>query len=446
MAEQFDTLIRGGHVVSSQGVIRADVGIAGKTITAVGDLSQATATRVIPAQSLHILPGLIDTQVHFRDPGLTHKEDIESGSRSAVMGGVTTYFEMPNTVPNTTTELALKDKVDSAAGRSWANYSFFVGASHDNIADLGRLEMLPGTPGVKIFVGSSTGSLLVEDQDELEAVLRNGTRPTPIHSEDEARLRDRRSLISDQPHPREHPFLRDAEAAKLSTARMIDLCRKTGRPIHILHISTADELPLLRAAKDEGLPVTCEVTPQHLTLDSSAYETLGTLIQMNPPIRDIHHRDAIRQAMRDDLFDVFGSDHAPHTKEEKALPYPKSPSGIPGVQTMLGLLLRLVESGDLSLEKLARMGSERPAELYGVAKKGKIAPGYDADIVLIDLAAQQPVNQDWLQSKCGWSPFEGQTLPGKISHVWVNGREVVDHGRIVGEPAGQPVTFGWKAP
>jgi len=445
MPERFDTLIRGGIVVSGSQIRAADIGIVGSKIVAVGDLSADSADRIIPARGLHVLPGLIDTQVHFREPGLTHKEDLESGSRSAVMGGVTTYFEMPNTVPNTTTKQALDDKLDAAKGRSWANYAFFVGASYENIPQLANLERQPGTPGIKIFVGSSTGSLLVEEEEALEAVLRNGSRPTPIHAEDEARLRDRKKLMSDDPHVREHHFLRDAEAAVLATTRMINLSRKTGRPVHILHVSTADELPLLAAAKAEGLPITCEVTPQHLTLDSSAYETLGSKVQMNPPIRDPEHRLAILQAMKDDLFDVFGSDHAPHTAEEKAQPYPKSPSGMPGVQTMLGLLLRFVESGDLDLPKLVRMGSERPADLYGIAGKGHIAPGYDADIVVIDLSAEQLVDQDWLQSKCGWSPFEGESLPGKIAHVFVNGQEVVDNGRIVGKPAGQPVTFTWKS-
>lgn len=444
MSIAFDTIIRGGSVVSSTGIKVADIGIVGSTIIAVGDLSESSAQRVVLAHNQFVLPGLIDTQVHFREPGMTHKEDLESGSRAAVMGGVTTFFEMPNTLPNTTSAQALADKLDAANGRCWSNYSFFVGATTENAHYLRDLEMLPGTPGIKIFVGSSTGTLLVEAEEVLREVLQNGSRPTPVHAEDEARLRERKRLISDQPTAAEHPHLRDATAAVLATERMIRLSRETGRPVHILHVSTADELPILAAAKNEGLKVTCEVTPQHMTFDSSEYETLGTFLQMNPPIRDAHHRDAIVQAMQDDLFDVFGSDHAPHTIEEKSKPYPHSPSGMPGVQTMLGVLLGLVKQDKLTLEKLVRMGSERPAELYGIEGKGKLEAGFDADIVIVDMNDTQAVTKDWLQSKCGWSPYEGRTFPGKITSVWVGGHQAVDRGRLEGTPHGTPAKFIWK--
>lgn len=445
MGIAFDTIIRGGSVVSSSGIKVADIGILGSTIVAVGDLSECSAQRVVLAHNQFVLPGLIDTQVHFREPGMTHKEDLESGSRAAVMGGVTTFFEMPNTLPNTTSAQTLADKLEAAEGRCWANYSFFVGATSENAPHLAEYEMLPGTPGIKIFVGSSTGTLLVEAEEVLKEVLMNGTRPTPVHAEDEARLRERKAMISDHPTAAEHPHLRDATAAVMATERMIRLSRETGRPVHILHVSTADELPIIAAAKQEGLKITCEVTPQHMTFDSSDYETLGTFLQMNPPIRDPHHREAIVQAIQDDLFDVFGSDHAPHTIEEKSKPYPNSPSGMPGVQTMLGVLLGFVKDGKLTLEKLVRMGAERPAELYGIEGKGKLEVGYDADIVVVDMDNSQPVTKDWLQSKCDWSPYEGRTFPGRITSVWVGGHLTVDRGRLEGTPHGTPAKFIWKS-
>jgi dihydroorotase len=440
----FDLIVRGGTVVSSQGKVRADVGVTGHRIEAVGDLLAESAVEVVDADGLHVLPGLIDTQVHFREPGLTHKEDIAHGSLAAVMGGVTTYFEMPNTDPPTTTQAALQDKLERAHATSWANYAFFVGASASNVDQLAELEMLPGTPGVKIFAGSSTGPLLVEDEELLCHVLQNGVRPCPVHSEDEARLRERKKLLSDDPHPREHPFLRDAEAARLSTERLIRLSRETGRPVHILHVSTLDELPLLREAKAVGLNVTCEVTPQHLTFTADDYEGLGAKLQMNPPVRAEEHRLALWDALGKDLFDVFGSDHAPHTLEEKGQPYPKSPSGMPGVQTMLPVLLDFCAQGRLTVEKVVRMGAERPAALYGVSKKGHIKPGFDADLAIVDLSRQFLVDGDWLKSKCDWSPFEGRTLTGKPIHTVIGGRLVVKDSQPKRPFEGRMVEFDWK--
>ncbi|MCH7903257.1 MAG: dihydroorotase [Armatimonadetes bacterium] len=444
MPAEFDLIVRGGVVVSSAGRNDADVGIQGGKIVAVGDLRESTAVREISAQGLHVLPGVIDTQVHFREPGLTHKEDIETGSRAAVMGGVTTYFEMPNTNPATTTREALEGKLARAKGRSWANYAFFIGASAQNVDELAALEMLPGTPGVKLFIGSSTGDLLVEEDELIARILEAGVRPCAVHAEDEARLRERKSLLSDNPHVREHPFIRDEEVALLATKRMIALCKRTGRPVHILHISTWQEFAILVKAKGNRLPVTCEVTPQHLSLNAEAYEALGTLVQMNPPIRDEEHRRELWSGVSVGLFDVFGSDHAPHTLEEKQQPYPKSPSGMPGVQTMLPILLDWVHRSKLELEKVVKMTAERPAELFGIAGKGHIAPGYDADLAVVDLEEEFEVTKYWIQSKCRWSPFEGQFLIGKPVHTIVNGVAVVSNGVIVGEPAGRMVEFTWK--
>lgn len=439
-----DLIVRGGQIVSSGSIIRADIGVEGGKIQAVGDLSGAVALEELVAEGLHVLPGGIDTQVHFREPGLTHKEDIAHGSAAAVTGGITTFFEMPNTDPQTTTAEALAAKVAIAEKTSWANFGFFVGATKDNADSLADLERLPGTPGIKVFAGSSTGSLLVDEEESLRRVLKSGSGPCPIHSEDEARLRERKALLSANPSVAEHPHLRDAEAARLCTERMIRLCAETGRPVHILHISTLDELPLLAEAKSKGLPVTCEVTPQHLTFSADDYEALGSKLQMNPPIRSSEHRDAIWKAVGEGLFDVFGSDHAPHTVEEKSRPYPQSPSGMPGVQTMLPVLLDFAHHGRISLETIVRMLCERPASLYGIKSKGRIAVGYDADLAIVDVSRRWTVERAWLQSKCGWSPFEGRSLVGKPIHTVVAGKAVVMESGLVGAPSGRAVEYAWK--
>lgn len=437
-------------MASTEGLARADVAVRGGLIVAVGDVPDAAPTE-IDAHGLIVMPGVIDTQVHFREPGAEHKEDLESGSRAAVFGGVTSVLEMPNTKPPTTTEAALSDKLASAEGRMWCHYGFFVGASADNAAELAYLERLPGTPGVKLFMGSSTGELLVSGSEEVRAVLRAGRKPVAVHSEDEARLHQRMhdwqagTLELGEVHPRLHPLLRDDECARRSTQRLIGLAVETGRPVHVLHISTHDELPMLAEAKRRRNPVTCEITPQHLTFDSEDYERLGTLAQMNPPVRSGKHRDALRQALQDGLFDVVGSDHAPHTLEEKAQPYPESPSGMPGVQTLLPVMLGFVEQGLIGLTELVRLACLGPARLYGIVGKGRIAPGFDADVALVDPQRRWTFERAMVQSKCGWSPFEGAELTGAVVHTVVGGRWVVREGALHGEPAGRMLTFAGTA-
>jgi dihydroorotase len=305
--------------------------------------------------------------------------------------------------------------------------------------------MLPGTPGIKIFMGSSTGLLLVAGDDDLRRVLRSGRRRTPIHAEDEPRNRARKTLLSDNPHAREHPYLRDAESARLATERILRLSEETGRPVHILHVSTGDEIPLIRDAKTRGLGTTAEVTPQHLYFRSpDCYDRLGSLAQMNPPLRDWWHRDSLRRALAEGVFDVIGSDHAPHKLEEKAQPYPASPSGMPGVQTLLPVMLTLVKERLLTLAELVRLTSENPARIYGIAGKGKLEPGFDADIVLVDLDRTRTMERSMVQSKCGWSPYEGESLTGWPVHVILRGQVVVRDGGLVGSSAGRSVGFNWK--
>ena len=420
----------------------ADIGIRDGKIDFVGAAEGRTAEVDWDVRGLTVLPGAIDTQVHFREPGLEHKEDLESGTRAALMGGVTSILEMPNTNPTTTSEATLRDKLARADGRAWSHYGFFVGASLENLDQLAELERLPGVPGIKVFMGSSTGPLLVADDDPLRNALLNGRKRVPVHAEDEARNRERKSLISDHPRAVEHPFLRDAESARLATERMLRLAAETKRPVHILHISTAIEPGMIADAKANGIDVTCEVTPQHLFFAGpECYERLGSLAQMNPPIRDAEHRAGLWRALDAGQFDVFGSDHAPHTLEEKSQPYPSSPSGMPGVQTLLPVLLTFVAQGRLSMSTLQKMLCERPAELYGIVGKGNLRPGFDADLVVVDPQKSYVFTRDMVESKCGWSPYEGETLTGSIEAVILNGEIAVREGKRLAIPQGKMLEF-----
>lgn len=444
MEANFDLILKNGTVVTGDRSESTDIGIRHGRIACIGPIDSDAGAETIDIRNLHVLPGVIDTQVHFRDPGLTHKEDLESGSRAAVMGGVTTFFDEPNVIPTTTTRDALSQKLELAKEKSWANYAFWIGASTENLDNLAELEMLPGTPGIgEVFMGSSTGSLLVSDDYELRKVLQNGICRVAIHAEDEPRLLERKELISDSPHVREHPFLRDPESSRLATERILRLSKETDRHVHILHVSTAIELPLLAEGK-RTLSTTCEITPQHLTFNTSDYETLGSKVQMNTPIREESDRLALWEAVKSGLFDVIGSDHAPHTIEEKSKAYPSSPSGMPGVQTLLPVMLDWVTKGQLSLAKLVQLTSENPARLFGVCDRGFIVEGYWADLAIVDLNSRFEVNQQWLQSKCGWSPFEGRILQGKPIHTLVNGKLAVRDSLPFTPKLGATVDFDWK--
>jgi len=439
----FDLVIRGATVISGSGRANVDVAITDGKISGIGKFTPGDALEAIDATGLYLMPGGIDTQVHFREPGLTHKEDLASGSLAAICGGVTSFLEMPNTIPTTTNPSALAEKVTSANGRSWANFGFFFGATAGNADFLAEYELLPSVPGIKVFVGSSTGDLLVDDQEDLVRVFSHGRKRIAVHSEDETRNVERKKLISSSPIPHEHPFLRDAESARISTERLIRICEETNRPLHILHISTADELPLIAAAKAKGLPVTCEVTPQHLWFAAPlCYDELGTKAQMNPPLRSELHRAALWKALDSGLFDVFGSDHAPHTLEEKERPYPKSPSGMPGVETILPVLLTYASEGRISYETIVQMFCTRPAELYAIKGKGKIEVGFDADLVLLNPEKKWIVDETKLHSKCGWSPYDGVELTGRIHSVYLSGKLASSEGEPVGEPIGQCLVFG----
>lgn len=433
-----EMVLTGGTIVTREGIHRADIAIRDGTIAGIG--REAHGGQTLDITGLTVLPGIIDSQVHFREPGHEQKENLESGTRAALLGGVCSVFEMPNTSPATTTAEALDDKFRRARGRAWVDHAFFIGASPDNIEDLAELERLPGCTGVKIFMGSSTGTLLVPDDESLARVLASGTRRCAIHAEDEDRLNERKALIKDGASVEIHPEVRDPISALLATRRILELARAAGRPVHVLHISTADELPLLAAAKDIA---TAEATPNHLTLTApQCYRELGARAQMNPPVRDQAHQDAIwEQGIRGGVIDVIGSDHAPHTLEEKALPYPQSPSGMPGTQTLLPVMLDHVHRGRLTLERLAELASWMPARIYGASRKGALAVGYDADLTIVDLNASRTIRNDWIASPAGWTPFDGKTVRGWPIITMIRGRVAMREDEVLGSPMGQPVTF-----
>lgn len=433
----YDLKLSGGTVHLPGGPAQVDVFVSGGRIAAIGGSGNAGET--IDVTGLDVLPGVIDSQVHFREPGLEHKEDLESGSVAAVMGGVTAVFEMPNTNPNTDNEGAILDKLARAHHRMWCDHAFYVGATGQNAEELRALERMPGTAGVKIFMGSSTGNLLVAEDEALSRVLASGTRRVAIHAEDEARMNERAAEYRVNGDPASHPVWRDDESAMLATRRILRLAREAKRRIHVLHISTPAELELLAQHKDIA---TCEVTPQHLTLaGEEAYAKIGTYAQMNPPIRSGAHRDGLWHWMGQGVPDVIGSDHAPHTIEEKERAYPASPSGMPGVQTLLPLMLNHVAEGRLTLQRLIDLTSAGPQRIFGLVRKGRIAIGYDADFTVVDLKRRWTVTSDWLASRCGWSPFEGWELTGKPIGTIIRGQRAMWEDSLVGTAQGEPLKF-----
>jgi dihydroorotase len=438
MTETYDLIVHGGEVVNHAGRGRADVGVKAGRIVAIGDLGQASAGQRFDAAGLTILPGVIDTQVHFREPGLEWKEDLETGSRAAVLGGVTAVFEMPNTEPTTTDPAALADKLARAKGRMHCDHAFYVGGTHENAAQLGELERLPGCCGVKVFMGASTGSLLVADDAGVAEVLKHIHRRAAFHSEDEFRLAERRPLARTGDWT-SHEEVRDAQSALQCTERLVGLARRLGKRIHVLHVTTAPEMEFLAAHKDIA---TVEVTPQHLTLTApEAYERLKGLAQMNPPIRGAAHQAGLWRGVALGVADVLGSDHAPHTLEEKARPYPASPSGMPGVQTLLPVMLDHVAKGRLSLERLVDLTSHGANRVFGIAGKGRLAKGYDADLTIVDLNAKRVLTHADMATRSGWTPFDGMEVTGFPLATIIRGTVVMREGEIIAPSLGAPVRF-----
>lgn len=436
-------LVPDGHSVR---LSVTNIGIKDGKFSYIGD-ARPNSEKQLDLKGLHLFPGAIDSQVHFREPGLTHKEDFHTGTHAALCGGITSVFEMPNTNPATLTKADVEDKVSRIShgqgGRAYSHMAFYVGASHQNIDELEELEKLPGVSGIKVFMGSSTGNLLVPDEPSLEALMRKGKRRVIFHAEDEARLVERKQIAIDGGHAKFHPEWRDVKSALKATELVLRLCERTRRPVHILHVTTYQELELIKKAKEKlGELVSCEVTPQHLTLFGPyIYEKIGTLAQMNPPVRDHEQQLGLLKYLKAKVPDVIGSDHAPHTREEKGKPYPQSPSGMPGVQTLLPIMLNHVNQGHLSLEQLGMMVCERPRQLFGCAQKGRIEIGLDADLTVIDLKKQMTITHAQQKSKVGWTPFDGMKVTGIPVMALIDGVLAMQDGEAVSSPLGRMIEF-----
>ncbi|MEQ8753538.1 MAG: dihydroorotase [Coleofasciculus sp. G1-WW12-02] len=430
-------LIRHARILMPTGdILLADVLTRGREIVQVAPNISASADREIDATGLTLLPGVIDPQVHFREPGLEHKEDLFTASCACAKGGVTSFLEMPNTRPLTTTQAALDDKLKRASEKCLVNYGFFIGATPENLPDLREAQP---TCGIKIFMGSMRGGLLVDSEESLEPIFAQGTRLIAVHAEDQARIRERREKFAGINDPAIHSQIQDNQAALNATQLALKLSKKYQRRLHILHLSTGEEAELLR--RDKPSWVTAEVTPQHLLLNTSAYEKIGTLAQMNPPLRSPQDNATLWQALLDGVIDFIATDHAPHTLEEKAQTYPNSPSGMPGVETSLALMLTQAIQGRCTIAQVSNWMSTAVAKAYRIPKKGAIAPSYDADLVLVDLENYRPVRREELLTKCGWSPFEGWNLTGWSVMTIVGGQVVYERGKLHTAIRGQALTF-----
>ena len=430
------TLIRDATVVLARETVRTSVLIEGGRIAALDPAAHTRADEVVGAAALHLMPGVIDDQVHFRDPGLTHKEDIRTGSRACAAGGVTSFLEMPNTVPQTVTVEALEAKLALAARRSIVNYGFYIGATNNNLIELRRAVR---TPGIKIFIGSSTGNMLVDDQDTLEEIFAGTRLPITAHCEDETTVRANEAALDRPLTVHDHSRIRDRRAAVAATRRAIDLARRHRHRFHLLHVSTADEVEILAGQRQDV--ITAEACPHHLFLDTSDYGRLGTLAQMNPSLKTAADREALWRGLHNGAIQIIATDHAPHTLDEKAAPYPASPSGVPAVEVVLPLMLNEVNRGRCSLQDLAAWMCDGPARTWDIVGKGRIEEGYDADLVLVDLEAERTVQNEEQRTKCAWSPWDGAVLKGWPVRTWVGGRTVFADGRVEREPVGGGIVF-----
>lgn len=429
------TRIKNAKVVLPSGIAEVDVVVEGTRIADIDSALQLQVDETVDASGLHLIPGVIDDQVHFREPGLTHKEDLAHASRACAKGGVTTFLEMPNTVPNAITQQLLEDKLRLAAASSIVNYGFYIGATPDN---LGELKRATRTPGIKIFIGSSTGDLLVDEQDALERIFADTTLPLTAHCEDETTVRTNRERVGETSDVADHSRIRDHQAAIVATRRAMDLAVRHQHRFHVLHVSTAGECELL--ANHQRL-LTGEACPHHLFFSIDDYQRLGTLVQMNPSLKTRDDNAAVWQALLDGRLQVIATDHAPHTLEEKRKPYPQSPSGLPAVENSLALLLNEVHRGRCTIERVVHWMCDAPARVWDIVNKGRIAVGYDADLVLVDIEKRQTIRNEEQLTKCGWSPWDGVELVGWPVRTWVMGHEVFRDGQIVASQRGHEATY-----
>ena len=437
MSDNFSLVIKNGSCYIEGKLTKVDLGLSGNKIKKIGKI-ELNSSKVFDATDKVVLPGIIDTQVHFREPGSTDAEDLESGSRAAVLGGVTSLFEMPNTNPPTSNLVEFEKKLQLAKDRMHSNYAFYFGATPENIEQLSQLKNLKGCCGVKLFAGSSTGKLLVDKEADIEKVISNSDRVVSIHSEDEEILKVRKKFIK-KGDVHSHPIWRDAESAMSSTRRVVKIAERYNKKIHVLHVTTKEEVDFLAMHKKN---VTFETTPQHLTLYApDCYDKLKTYAQMNPPLRTKEHHDRLWVAIKNNIVDVLGSDHAPHTKENKNKEYPNSPSGMPGVQTIFPVMIDHVNKGKLSLEQLIKLMCENPCRIFGIKNKGYIKEEYDADLTIVDMNKEQVIKDEMIASKCGWTPFNNYKVKGFPVGTIVNGNLVMSEGKVISKAQGQPMLF-----
>ena len=437
MSDNYSLIIKNGSCYINGKLEKTDIALLGNKITKIGKIDLNSA-QVFDASDKLVLPGIIDTQVHFREPGSTDREDLESGSRAAVLGGVTSVFEMPNTNPPTSNLIEFEKKLNLAKNRMHCNYAFYFGATPENADQLSKLKNLKGCCGVKLFAGSSTGKLLVAREEDIEKVISNSDRVVSIHSEDEEILNLRKKFIKEG-DVHSHPEWRNNECAMSSTRRVVKIAERYNKKIHVLHVTTKEEVDFLAMHKKN---VTFEITPQHLTLYApDCYDKLGTLAQMNPPIRKKKHYDRLWTAAKNSIVDILGSDHAPHSKEDKNKKYPESPSGMPGVQTILPIMLNHINNKNLSLDQLIKLMCENPCKIFGIKKKGYIKEGFDADLTIVDMNKEQTIKNEMMATKCGWTPFNNMTIRGFPIATIINGKTVMLDGKVVVESFGQPLEF-----
>ena len=432
-----DLIIKNGSCFIDDNLKQQDIGIENSKIVKIGKLKE-DAVETYDAKNLLVLPGCIDTQTHFREPGSTDTEDLHSGSRAAIVGGITAVFEMPNTNPPTSNKKEFQRKLDLAKNRMYCNYAFYFGATADNADDLADLKNLEGCCGIKLFAGSSTGNLLVAKETDIEKVFKNSSKVVAVHSEDEEILNINKKLIKNG-DVHSHPIWRSVECAMSSTRRIVRIAEKYNKKAHVLHITTKEEIDFLSQHKGN---ITFEITPQHLTIYApDCYNKLGTYAQMNPPIRDKSHYDRLWYAVKNNLNDTIGSDHAPHLKINKDKKYPNSPSGMPGVQTLMPVMLNHINDGKLSLNQLIKLVCENPVKIFGIQNKGFIREGYDADFTIVDMNKKIIIKNENIESKCRWSPFNEVEFKGTPVATIIAGKIKMKEGKILGEPDGNPLKF-----
>jgi dihydroorotase len=433
-----DLIIKNGSCFIDNNLVNTDIAIKDKKIVKIGK-NLGDAKEFIDASGLKVLPGCIDTQTHFREPGSTDTEDLHSGSRAAIAGGITSVFEMPNTNPPTSNIKEFQRKLDLAKNRMYCNYAFYFGATADNANDLASLESLEGCCGIKLFAGSSTGNLLVAEESDIEKVFKNASKVVAVHSEDEEILNRNKKLIKEG-DVHTHPIWRSVECSIASTRRIVRIAKKYKKKAHILHITTKEEIDFLSQHKGN---ITFEITPQHLTIYApDCYNKLGTYAQMNPPLRDKSHYDRLWYAVRNNLNDTIGSDHAPHLKENKEKKYPNSPSGMPGVQTLMPVMLNHVNEGKLTLSQLVKLVCENPVKIFGIKNKGFLKEGFDADFTIVDMNKSIEIKNENIESKCGWTPFDGYKFNGTPIATIIAGNIKMLNGKILGDANGTPLQFG----